>query len=212
MVGDAGIYLFDFRIRGWFGFDASIKRAERCHVHYVYTSSSSSSSSPVVKVDKSRKKQRAFVSNVRYNTKLSPSAWGNTNERIPSDMLSLRDSSACVHEYKICTRAGDQSVLLKYQISGLGVTRAFRERRKKLAREKERKAVGRCSTRKLCARKGEERERARGFNHEEVQRELVSKLTRYEYTSSSSVKESGVVVLFFFKEEKTRELCFPVRR
>ena len=29
-------------------------------------------------------------------------------------------------------------------------------------------------------RKGEERERARGFNHEEVQREFVSKLTRYE--------------------------------
>lgn len=145
--------------------------------------------------------------------KKRPQAGENTNERFPSDMLSLRDSSACVHEYKICTRAGDQSVLLKYQISGLGVTLcAFRERRKKLAREKERKAVGRCSTRKLCARKGEERERARGFNHEEVQRELVSKLTRYEYTSSSSVKESGVVVLFFFKEEKTRELCFPVRR
>ena len=103
-------------------------------------------------------------------------------------MLS-RDSSARVHEYQICTRAGDQSVLLKYQISGLGVTRAFRERRKKLAREKERKAVGCCSTRKLCARKGEERERARGFNHEEVQREFVSKLTRYEYTSSSRQRE-----------------------
>ena len=26
------------------------------------------------------------------------------------------------------------------------------------------------------------------------------------------VKESGVVVVFFFKEEKTQELCFPVRR
>ena len=59
--------------------------------------------------------------------------------------------------------------------------------------------------------KNSPRERARGFNHEEVQRELVSKLTRYEYTSSS-VKESGVVVVFFFKEEKTQELCFPVRR
>ncbi len=34
------------------------------------------------------------------------------------------------------------------------------------------------------ARKGEERERVRSFNHEEVQREFVSKLTRYEYTSS----------------------------
>ena len=30
------------------------------------------------------------------------------------------------------------------------------------------------------ARKGEERERVRSFNHEEVQREFVSKLTRYE--------------------------------
>ena len=57
-------------------------------------------------------------------------------------MLSLRDSSACVHEYKICTRAGDQSVLLKYQISGLGVARAFRERRKKLSeRKRERQSV-----------------------------------------------------------------------
>lgn len=57
-------------------------------------------------------------------------------------MLS-RDSSARVHEYKICTRAGDQSVLLKYQISGLGVTRAFRERRKKnsLERKRERQSV-----------------------------------------------------------------------
>jgi len=121
-------------------------------------------------------------------------------------MLSLRFLGTCAR-VQICTRAGDQSVLLKYQISGLGVTRAFRERRKKLAREKERKAVGCCSTRKLCARKGEERERARGFNHEEVQRELVSKLTRYEYTSSSSVKESGVVVVFFFKEERKRRNC-----
>ena len=139
MVGDAGIYLFDFRIRGWFGFDASIKRAERCHVHYVYTSSSSSSSSPVVKVDKSRKKQRAFVSNVRYNTKRAQ-AGETTNERFPSDMLS-RDS-LCVHEYQICTRAGDQIVLLKYQISGLGVTRAFRKRRKKLSeRKRERQSV-----------------------------------------------------------------------
>jgi hypothetical protein len=76
MVGDAGIYLFDFRIRGWFGFDASIKRAERCHVHYVHTSLSSSSSSPVVKVDKSRKKQRAFVSNVRYIIQNFPPALG----------------------------------------------------------------------------------------------------------------------------------------
>jgi hypothetical protein len=142
--------------------------------------------------------------------KKRPQAGENTNERFPSDMLS-RDPHVCTSTKFALVR--DQIVLLKYQISGLGVTLcAFRERRKKLAREKERKAVGRCSTRKLCARKGEERERARGFNHEEVQRELVSKLTRYEYTSSSSVKESGVVVLFFFKEEKTRELCFPVRR
>ena len=59
------------------------------------------------------------------------------------------------------------------------------QRETKKTREKERKAVGCCSTRKLCARKGEERERARSFNHEEVQREFVSKLTRYEYTSSS---------------------------
>ena len=85
-----------------------------------------------------------------------------------------------------------------------------RDEKNSLERKRERQS-GCCSTRKLCARKGEERERARGFNHEEVQRELVSKLTRYEYTSSS-VKESGVVVLFFFKEEKTQELCFPVRR
>ena len=43
---------------------------------------------------------------------------------------------------QICTRAGDQSVLLKYQISGLGVTRAFRERRKKLSeRKRERQSV-----------------------------------------------------------------------
>ena len=56
-------------------------------------------------------------------------------------MLSLRDSSACVHEYQICTRAGDQIVLLKYQISGLGVTHAFRERRKKLERKRERQSV-----------------------------------------------------------------------
>ena len=27
-----------------------------------------------------------------------------------------------MHEYQICTRAGDQIVLLKYQISGLGVS------------------------------------------------------------------------------------------
>ena len=49
-----------------------------------------------------------------------------------------------MHEYKICTRAGDQSVLLKYQISGLGVTLcAFRERRKKnsLERKRERQSV-----------------------------------------------------------------------
>ncbi len=48
-----------------------------------------------------------------------------------------------MHEYQSCTRAGDQSVLLKYQISGLGVTpRAFRERRKKLSeRKRERQSV-----------------------------------------------------------------------
>ena len=65
-----------------------------------------------------------------------------------------------MHEYQICTRAGDQIVLLKYQISGLGVTHAARERRSgaKKTREKERKAVGCCSTHKR-ARGREKREK-----------------------------------------------------
>ena len=66
-----------------------------------------------------------------------------------------------MHEYQICTRAGDQIVLLKDQISGLGVTHAARERRsgaKKLSREREKgsRVLLRTQTR---ARKGEERER-----------------------------------------------------
>lgn len=178
MVRDSGMDLFDFRIRGWFGFDARIKRAERCHVHYVYTSSSSSSSSRVAKVDKSRKKQRAFVSNVRYNTKRAQ-AGETTNERFPSDMLS-RDS-LCVHEYQICTRAGDQIVLLKYQISGLGVTHAARERLqccKKNSRKRESQSVVAPHTNARA--EGRRERKGIRFNHEEVQWEFVSKLTRYE--------------------------------
>ena len=103
-------------------------------------------------------------------------------------MLS-RDSSACVHEYKICTRAGDQIVLLKYQISGLGVTHAARERLQ-CCKKNSRKRESQSTLSYTNARAEGRRERkSSGFNHEEVQRELVSKLTRYEYNSSSRQRE-----------------------
>ena len=82
-----------------------------------------------------------------------------------------------------------------------------RETKKTRSREREKGSRSLLHTQTLRAEGRRERERARGFNHEEVQRELVSKLTRYEYTSSSSVKESGVVVLFFFKEERKHRNC-----
>lgn len=54
-------------------------------------------------------------------------------------MLS-RDPHVCTSTKFALVR--DQIVLLKYQISGLGVTRAFRERRKKLSeRKRERQSV-----------------------------------------------------------------------
>ena len=92
-----------------------------------------------------------------------------------------------MHEYQICTRAGDQSVLLKDQISGLGVTHAARERRsgakKTLSRTRDRQS-GVAPHTNARAEGRRERKSNRSFNHEEVQREFVSKLTRYEYTSS----------------------------
>ena len=125
-------------------------------------------------------------------------------------MLS-RDSSARVHEYKICTRAGDQIVLLKYQILGLGVTRAFRERRKKLPeRKRERQSV--VAPHANFARGREKREKERAVLI--MKKSSGSSFQNLQGTNTLRrlVKESGVVVLFFFKEEKTQELCFPVRR
>ena len=89
--------------------------------------------------------------------KKRPQAGENTNERFPSDMLS-RDPHVCTSTKFALVR--DQIVLLKYQISGLGVTHAARERRSgaKKTREKERKAVGCCSTHKR-ARGREKREK-----------------------------------------------------
>ena len=82
-----------------------------------------------------------------------------------------------------------------------------RDEKNSLERKRERQSVVAPHANFARAEGRRERERARGFNHEEVQRELVSKLTRYEYTSSSSVKESGVVVVFFFKEERKHRNC-----
>ena len=82
-----------------------------------------------------------------------------------------------MHEYQICTRAGDQIVLLKYQISGLGVSE-YLIHPSVAKKTREREKVSRLYHTQTRARKGEERERVRSFNHEEVQREFVSKLTR----------------------------------
>ena len=212
MVGDAGIYLFDFRIRGWFGFDASIKRAERCHVHYVYTSSSSSSSSPVVKVDKSRKKQRAFVSNVRYIIQNFPPSVGK--------ILTNGSHQICSREIPrhVCTSTKFALVrgpkcTPKVPNFGFGSHPCIqRETKKTRSREREKGSRSVAPHANFGARKGEERERARGFNHEEVQREFVSKLTRYEYTSSSRQREWCRCRVLLQRREKTQELCFPVRR
>lgn len=117
-----------------------------------------------------------------------------------------------MHEYQICTRAGDQSVLLKYQISGLGVTLcAFRERRKKLSeRKRERQSV--VAPHANFARGREKREKERAVLI--MKKSSGSSFQNLQGTNTLRrlVKESGVVVLFFFKEEKTQELCFPVRR
>ena len=90
----------------------------------------------------------------------------------------LSRDSLCVHEYQICTRAGDQIVLLKYQISGLGVTHAARERLQ-CCKKNSRKRESQSTLSHTNARAEGRRERkSSGFNHEEVQREFVSKLTR----------------------------------
>ena len=71
---------------------------------------------------------------------------------------------------------------------------------RKKTREKEKESGRDFSTHKLCARKGEERERERSLNHEEVQREFVSKLTRY--CKLRLVKEWCFVVI---RRERERE-------
>ena len=120
-------------------------------------------------------------------------------------MLSLRDSSACVHEYQICTRAGDQIVLLKYQISGLGVTHAFRERRKKLERKRERQSV--VAPHANFARGREKREKERAVLI--MKKSSGSSFQNLQGTNTLRrlVKESGVVVVFFFKEERKHRNC-----
>jgi hypothetical protein len=71
---------------------------------------------------------------------------------------------------------------------------------RKKTREKEKESVGTLVHTKLCARKGEERERERSLNHEEVQREFVSKLTRY--CKLRLVKEWCFVVIRRERERK----------
>ena len=131
--------------------------------------------------------------------KKRPQAGENTNERFPSDMLSLRDSSACVHEYKICTRAGDQSVLLKYQISGLGVTRAFRERRKKLSeRKRERQSV--VAPHANFARGREKREKERAVLI--MKKSSGSSFQNLQGTVNFVSSRSGVLLLLEERERK----------
>ena len=130
--------------------------------------------------------------------------WGKYERTFPIIRCALeRFLDVYVYdEYQICTRAGDQTVLLKYQISGLGVSHD-REARGSVAKKnsRERERVSRdFSTHKLCARKGEERERERSLNHEEVQREFVSKLTRY--CKLRLVKEWCFVVIRRERERK----------
>ena len=86
--------------------------------------------------------------------KKRPQAGENTNERFPSDMLS-RDPHVCTSTKFALVR--DQIVLLKYQISGLGVT-LIRPSVAKKTREREK--VSRLYHTQTRARKGEERERA----------------------------------------------------
>ena len=112
-----------------------------------------------------------------------------------------------MHEYQICTRAGDQSVLLKYQISGLGVTLcAFRERRKKLSeRKRERQSV--VAPHANFARGREKREKERAVLI--MKKSSGSSFQNLQGTNTLRrlVKESGVVVVFFFKEERKHRNC-----
>jgi hypothetical protein len=88
--------------------------------------------------------------------KKRPQAGENTNERFPSDMLS-RDPHVCTSTKFALVR--DQIVLLKYQISGLGVSE-YLIHPSVAKKTREREKVSRLYHTQTRARKGEERERA----------------------------------------------------
>ena len=98
------------------------------------------------------------------------------------------------------------SYAIKYQISGLGVTHAFRERRKKLSeRKRERQSV--VAPHANFARGREKREKERAVLI--MKKSSGSSFQNLQGTNTLRrlVKESGVVVVFFFKEERKHRNC-----
>ena len=83
--------------------------------------------------------------------KKRPQAGENTNERFPSDMLS-RDPHVCTSTKFALVR--DQIVLLKYQISGLGVSE-YLIHPSVAKKTREREKVSRLYHTQTRARKGE---------------------------------------------------------
>ena len=131
--------------------------------------------------------------------KKRPQAGENTNERFPSDMLS-RDPHVCTSTKFALVR--DQIVLLKYQISGLGVSHTS-----KCCKKNSRKRESQSTLSHTNARAEGRRERkSSGFNHEEVQREFVSKLTR-----CSKLRFVKEWCYYLRREREKTQLCFPVR-
>jgi len=110
--------------------------------------------------------------------KKRPQAGENTNERFPSDMLS-RDPHVCTStKFALVQGPNCTPKVPNFGFGSHHAAHTATQCCQKNSRKRERQSTVAPHTNARA--EGRRERKSSGFNHEEVQREFVSKLTRYE--------------------------------